>query len=153
MMGEDEAATLSALRALPAEVFGPVFADNNRDVVKSMGDGWLIEFASAVEAVNAAMQVQDRLTGHATITLRMGVHIGDVTRSDGDLYGDGINIAARLEALAPDGGLLISDAVFSSLDGTLAPSFEAAGQQSLKNIARPVTTWVREMAPTDRNAA
>lgn len=143
MIGADEAATLTALRDLRAEVFGPVFADCNGHVVKSMGDGWLVEFASAVEAVNAAMQVQDRLKGHASLRLRMGIHIGDVTRSDYEIYGDGINIAARLEALAPEGGLLISDAVYSSLDGTLSPSFEAAGAQTLKNIARPVTTWVR----------
>lgn len=152
MIGADEAATLAALRDLRAEVFGPVFADCNGHVVKSMGDGWLVEFASAVEAVNAAMQVQDRLKGHPAITLRMGIHIGDVTRSDGELYGDGINIAARLEALAPHGGLLISDAVYSSLDGTLSPSFEAAGTQTLKNIARPVATWVRGSGPSVGNA-
>ncbi|MEP1200329.1 adenylate/guanylate cyclase domain-containing protein [Tateyamaria sp.] len=143
MIGADEAATLAALHALRNEVFGPVFADFHGQVVKSMGDGWLVEFASAVEAVSAAMQVQDRLKGHPLISLRMGIHIGDVTRSDGELYGDGINIAARLEALAPEAGILISDAVFSSLDGTLSPSFEAAGTQTLKNIARPVTTWLR----------
>lgn len=150
MMGADEAATLAALRSLRAEVFGPVLADSHGKLVKSMGDGWIIEFASAVSAVNAAMQIQDRLKGHPTITLRMGIHIGDVTHSDDEIYGEGINIAARLEALAPEGGLLISDAVFSSLDGTLAPSFSSAGQQTLKNIARPVTTWLRETAPPDR---
>ncbi len=143
MMGEDEAGTLAALRTLRSEVFGPVFSKYRGQVVKSMGDGWLIEFASAVEAVNAAMQVQDSLQSHPTIALRMGIHIGDVTHSDGDLYGEGINIAARLEALAPRGGVLISDAVYSSLDGTLSPSFRAAGAQTLKNIARPVVTWER----------
>ncbi|MEL6450045.1 MAG: adenylate/guanylate cyclase domain-containing protein [Pseudomonadota bacterium] len=143
MIRENEAETLAALRALRNEVFGPVFADYNGAVVKSMGDGWLVEFASAVEAVSAAMQVQDRLTQHPMIALRMGIHIGDVTRSDGELYGDGINIAARLEALAPKAGILISDAVYSSLDGTLSPSFEEAGTQALKNIARPVLTWRR----------
>lgn len=143
MLGEDEAATVAALKALRDEVFGPVFADHKGVVVKSMGDGWLVEFSSAVEAVNAAMQVQDRLKSHPGIALRMGMHIGDITRSEDDLYGDGINIAARLEALAPPGGILISDAVYSSLDGTLSPSFEAAGDRSLKNIARTVTTWLR----------
>lgn len=147
MLGANEAATLAALRTLRAEVFGPVFADNSGRFVKSMGDGWIIEFASAVDAVNAAMQIQDRLKGHPSITLRMGVHIGDVTRSDDEIYGEGINIAARLEVLAPEGGLLISDAVFSSLDGTLAPSFAVAGQRTLKNIARPVTTWLRDTTP------
>jgi len=143
MIGEDEAATLAALHGLRNEVFGPVFADCNGHVVKSMGDGWLVEFASAVEAVSAAMQVQDRLKQHPKIALRMGIHIGDVTHSEGEIYGDGINIAARLEALAPKAGVLISDAVYSSLDGTLSPSFEEAGSRTLKNIARPVITWLR----------
>ncbi len=150
LIGQDEAATLTALRTLRNEVFGPVFAEYRGQVVKSMGDGWLIEFSSAVSAVNAAMQVQDRLRGHPMIALRMGIHIGDVTHSDGELYGDGINIAARLEALAPEGGVLISDAVYSGLDGTLSPSFEDAGSLTLKNIARPVASWVRQ--PSDRNA-
>ena len=152
LIGEDEAATLSAVRTLRDEVFGPVFAEYHGHVVKSMGDGWLIEFASAVNAVNAAMQVQDRLLGHPMIALRMGIHIGDVTRSDGELYGDGINIAARLEALAPKGGVLISDAVYSGLDGTLSPSFEDAGKQQLKNIARPVSTWLRPLNQSDGKA-
>ncbi|WP_420011858.1 adenylate/guanylate cyclase domain-containing protein [Tateyamaria sp.] len=143
MIDEDEAATLAALRDLRAAVFGPIFADCNGQVVKSMGDGRLVEFASAVEAVSAAMQVQDQLKGHPVMRLRMGIHIGDVTRSDDDIYGDGINIAARLEALAPEGGVLISDGVYSSLDGTLSPSFSPAGSQTLKNIARDVVTWVR----------
>lgn len=118
-------------------------ADNAGTIIKSMGDGWLVEFASGVAAVNAAMQVQDRLRDHASITLRIGVHTGDLTRTEFDVYGDGINIAARLEGLAPGGGIMISDAVYAGLDGTLSPSFEAAGAQTIKNIARPVTTWVR----------
>lgn len=143
MIAADEAATLAALATLRAEVFGPVLADNTGSIVKSMGDGWLVEFSSAVAAVNAGMQIQDRLTGHPIITLRIGIHIGDVTRDEHDLYGDGINIAARLEGIAPEGGVTISDAVYSSLDGTLSPSFENAGPQILKNIERPVITWVR----------
>ncbi len=147
MIAQDEAATLSTLESLRSEVFGPVFADNAGRIVKSMGDGWLVEFQSAVNAVTAAMQVQDRLRAHPTIRLRMGLHIGDVTQNAHDLYGDGINIAARLESIAPEGGVMISDAVYSSLDGTLSPSFEAAGPQTLKNIARPVTAWLRAGTP------
>lgn len=143
MMGADEAATVSTLQDMRAEVFGPVFADHGGVVVKSMGDGWLVEFSSAAAAVSAAMQVQDRLKDHPTITLRIGVHIGDVVRDEHDFYGDGVNIAARLEGIAPQGGIMISDAVYSGLDGTLSPSFETAGEQVLKNIARPVISWVR----------
>ncbi len=150
MIAADEAATVAELQTLRAEVFGPIFADQRGTIVKSMGDGWLVEFASSVEAVNAAMQVQDRLRDHPNVALRIGVHIGDVTRNEHDLYGDGINIAARLEGLAPEGGILISDAVYSSLDGTLSPSFESAGAQSLKNIPRPVMTWVRAPAGETR---
>ena len=143
MMGADEAGTIAALQTLRAEVFGPVLTTHQGAILKSMGDGWLVEFASAVAAVSAAMQIQDRLQGHAQISLRMGIHIGDITRDAHDVYGDGINIAARLEALAPTGGIMVSDTVHSSLDGTLSPSIEAAGTQTLKNIARPVVTWVR----------
>lgn len=143
MMGADEAATIAVLQDLRAEVFGPILATHHGTIIKSMGDGWLVEFASAVAAVNAAMQIQDRLQGHDQISLRIGVHIGDIARDAHDVYGDGINIAARLEALSPAGGILISDPVHASLDGTLSPSFEAAGTQTLKNIARPVVTWVR----------
>ncbi|MFC6584807.1 adenylate/guanylate cyclase domain-containing protein [Sulfitobacter aestuariivivens] len=143
MIAANETATLDALDTLRAEVFGPVFTDHHGTIVKSMGDGWLVAFESAVAAVNAAMQVQDRLTDHPTITLRIGIHIGDVVHNEHDLYGDGINIAARLESIAPKGGITISDAVYSSLDGTLSPSFEAAGAQKLKNIDRPIITWVR----------
>jgi adenylate cyclase len=149
MIATDETATVTALKTLRAEVFGPVFAAQNGRIVKSMGDGWLVEFASAVEAVTAAMQVQDRLQGHDRIRLRIGIHIGDVTRTEDDIYGDGINIAARLEGLAPEGGVLISDAVYASLDGTLSPSFEAAGEQALKNIDRKVVTWVRGTLPSE----
>ncbi|WP_370400846.1 adenylate/guanylate cyclase domain-containing protein [Sulfitobacter sp. JB4-11] len=143
MMGADEAATIAVLQDLRAEVFGPILTTHHGSIIKSMGDGWLVAFSSAVAAVNAAMQIQDRLRGHDRISLRIGVHIGDIARDDYDVYGDGINIAARLEALAPAGGILISDPVHASLDGTLSPSFEAAGTQRLKNIARPVVTWVR----------
>ena len=143
MIAADEAAPVCALHSLLAEVFRPIFANNNGDIVKSMGDGWLVEFASSVAAVNAAMQIQDRLKEDPTISLHVGVHIGDVTRNEHDLYEDGINVAAGLEAITPEGGVMISDAVYSGLGGTLSPSFEAAGAQNLKNIARPVTTWVR----------
>lgn len=139
----DERATLDALHRLRGEVFGPVFADHSGRILKAMGDGWLVAFDSAANAVNAALQVQDRLTDPDGLRLRIGLHLGDVTETEHDIYGDGINIAARLEAEAAEGGILISDAVYASLDGTLAPSFEAAGARRLKNIDREVLTWAR----------
>ena len=92
------------MQTLRSEVFGPVFAENEGEVVKRKGDRWLIEFSSSVAAVNAAMQVKGSLRGHATTSLRMGIHIGDVTRSESELFGDAINIAARLEGMSPQGG-------------------------------------------------
>ncbi len=91
------------------------------------------------------MVLQDRLIDHETIKLRIGIHIGDVTHEDEDedIFGNGVNVAARLEANASPGGLAISDAVWSSLDGTFAPSFDDAGHQTLKNIAEPVRVWTR----------
>lgn len=82
IIGADEAGALAALRAFRVKVFGPTVAGHHGRIVKSMGDGWLVEFGSVVEAVNCAVQVQDRLTGHPVIALRIGVHIGDVVHED-----------------------------------------------------------------------
>jgi adenylate cyclase len=123
MMGEDETRTLSALRSLRDEKLSP-----------------------AVEAHGGricAASVQDSLTADAPMRLRMGVHIGDVTFEDGDIYGDGVNVAARLEGLAAPGGLAISDTVWSSLDETFRSRFSDFGLQHLKNIANPVRVWVQ----------
>jgi len=143
LMNEDEAATLSALRQLRTELFGPTFAGHQGKLVKSMGDGWLVEFASAVDAVNCAMQLQDRLAGHDRVKLRIGVHVGDVAHEDDDIFGNGVIVAARLEAFAKPGAVAISDTAYFSLDGTLKPSFEDAGEHMLKNIDRAVNVWTR----------
>lgn len=143
LMSEDEAATLATLRQLRAELFGPTIAGHRGKLVKNMGDGWLVEFASAVDAVNCAMQLQDRLANHAKVKLRIGVHVGDITHENNDIFGNGVNVAARLEAFSEPGAVAISDTAYFSLDGTLKPSFEDAGQQQLKNIDRPVQVWTR----------
>jgi adenylate cyclase len=143
LVGEDETRALAALRSFRAEVFGPTVAGHHGKIVKSMGDGWLVEFGSAVEAVNCAIQIQDRVSGHELLALRIGVHIGDVVHEEDDIFGDGVNVAARLEGWAEPGGIAISDPAYSSLDGTLTPSFDDAGQQELKNIARPLRIWTK----------
>ena len=148
LMAEDEAGTLEALRRLRRELFHPAVAGHRGKVVKDMGDGWLAEFASAADAVNCAVQVQNGLIGNATIEVRIGIHIGDITHEDEDVYGDGVNVAARLEALAEAGAVAISDAVYGALDGTLQPSFDDTGEQVLKNIPRSVRVWVRTATPT-----
>ena len=124
----------------------PAIAAGGGRIVKSLGDGWLVEFGAAADAVVCAMQVQDRLEAPGGLRLRIGVHLGDVTHDDGDVFGDGVNVAARLEALAPAGGGAISDPVFGALDGTLRPSFDDGGERRLKNIARPVRVWLRGVA-------
>lgn len=143
MMGRDEAGTLAALRAFRTSEFTPTVTGHGGTVVKNMGDGWLVEFASVVDAVTAAMRLQDALGGHPGLSLRFGVHIGDITRDGDDIFGDGVNIAARLESLARPGQLLISDPAYGSLDGTLAPAFDDQGETRLKNIARPLRVWAR----------
>lgn len=148
LMAEDTEATLAALRRLRAEVFGPAVASRRGRIVKNMGDGWIVLFSAAADAVMCAMHVQDRLAegarpGEPEIRMRVGVHLGDVTEEEDDVFGDGINVAARLEAAAAPEAVVISDAVFGSLDGTLRPSFDDAGAWELKNIERPVQVWVR----------
>lgn len=155
MMGADETGTLEAIRRLKSEHLNPAVSGHGGQVVKSMGDGWLVEFPSVLGAIRAAMRLQDGLADRP-ITLRIGVHMGDITEDEDDIYGDGINIAARLEGFAEPGGIAISDTAYNSLDGTLAPSFDDQGEQTLKNIARPIRVWTRSpmgsaltrMAPT-----
>ncbi len=104
-----------------------------------------------MDAVACGMQMQDRLAGHETIALRIGVHIGDVVHEDEDIFGDGVNVAARLEALAEPGTVVVSDAVHGALDGTLRPSFDDQGEQRLKNIDRPIRVWTRGCAVVPQN--
>ncbi len=141
LMGEDEANTLAALREWRAEAFEPTVSSNRGNVVKSMGDGWLVEFASAGDAVACAIQVQEQLSDHEILKLRIGVHIGDITHADDDIYGDGVNIAARLQEIAETGAFVISDMVRRILDGKLAENFSDLGQLELKNIAEPITAY------------
>ncbi|MFT7594519.1 MAG: adenylate cyclase [Paracoccaceae bacterium] len=108
-----------------------------------MGDGWIVTFASAVDAVTCAMRLQDKMVLEPLIKLRIGIHIGDITHEDKDVFGDGVNVAARLESLCKPGGVTILDAVHGALDGTLRPAFDDGGAQSLKSIARPMRVWAR----------
>lgn len=151
LMGEDQVGTLDALRELRKGLFEPAVAAHNGVVIKSMGDGWIVEFASVSDAVKCAVQVQTELVGHAVITLRMGIHTGEVVHEGDDLYGEGINIAARLEALTTPGDILISDNALHSLDGKAAAQFTDFGAHQLKNIARPVTIWCWSLSGTAKS--
>lgn len=143
LMGLDEDGALAALRQFRSEAFGPTVESHGGEIVKSMGDGWLVEFASSADAVRCALAVQDGLRGHRLLKLRIGLHIGDIVHADQDIYGDGVNIAARLQEIAVGGGVALSDSIYDSLDAALAGQFVDAGRHDLKNIQRPVAVWLR----------
>ena len=142
LMGEDEAGTLAALKAHRRELFDPETERHGGRIVKLMGDGALAEFPSVVEAVECALAIQQALAANEDkIRLRIGINLGDVIIDGDDLYGDGVNVAARLEALAEPGGICISGQVFDAVEGKLDLAFDDIGPQHVKNIARPIRVW------------
>lgn len=148
LMGEDEAGTLSALKGRRKEILQPAVSKHHGRIVKLMGDGVLVEFASAVNAVACAVELQgamaaanEDLPEDRQIALRIAINLGDVMVEGSDLYGDGVNIAARLEALAEPGGVLVSSKVRDEVIGKLDIGFEDLGPQFLKNIAEPVRAY------------
>jgi adenylate cyclase len=148
LVGEDEAGTLAAVRKLRSEVIEPGIAEHKGRLFKVMGDGFLVEFPSVVNAVACAAAVQKTMAARnadipedQTVELRIGVHLGDVIAEGGDVYGDGVNIATRIEALAPPGGVAISAMVHDNIGNRLDFAFEDLGDQQLKNIARPIRIY------------
>lgn len=127
LMAEDEESTLAALRQLRSGIFAPTVARHGGKIVKNMGDGWLVEFTSAVDAVACAAQLQRQLSSHDTMRLRIGIHIGDVVHDEEDIFGDGVNIASRLERFAEPGTIIVSDSVYAALDRAQRKTFEDAG--------------------------
>ena len=146
MMSTDEAATLAALKHHRQSVFDPAVAGHNGRVVKLMGDGTLVQFGSVVDAVNCALALQ---RGQADgvdpafpeIVLRIGINVGDVKVDGEDIYGDGVNVAARLEPLAEPGGICVASIVKESIVGRINALFEDGGEVQLKNIGRPIRIW------------
>jgi adenylate cyclase len=151
LMGVDEEGTLARLNAHRREFLDPKISEHRGRIVKRTGDGILIEFASAVDAARCAVEMQRGMTQRNAlkppekrIELRIGIHVGDIITEEGDIYGDGVNIAARLEGIAQPGGICISDDAYRQVRGKLDASFEDGGEQELKNIARPVRVyWLR----------
>lgn len=148
LMGEDETGTLAALKQLRTEVIDPTIAEYQGRTVKLMGDGALVEFASVVDAVECAVGIQRRMALRDTdipeskkIAFRIGINLGDVIIEDDDIYGDGVNVAARLEGLAEPGGVCISGTVFDQVKGKLDISLDDLGPQEVKNIAEPVRVY------------
>jgi adenylate cyclase len=155
LMGADEEGTLERLKALRRELLDPKIAEHNGRIVKTTGDGLLVEFASVVDAVRCAVGVQQAMPERNTdvaadsrIELRIGINLGDVIVEGDDLYGDGVNIAARIEALADPGGLFVSGTVHDQVRDRLPFAFEDLGEQQVKNIARPIRVYRVTIAGT-----
>ena len=148
LMGADEEGTLAALKTLRREVADPKIKEHRGRIVNTTGDGLLGEFASVVDAVRCAVEVQREMAARnkgvpaeRRIHFRIGVNIGDIIIDDNDIFGDGVNVAARLEALAEPGGICVSRVVRDQVRDKLAISFEDMGEQQVKNIARPVRAY------------
>src|SRR5271169_506118 len=149
LTGADEEGTLARIRALRAEVVDPVLAANLGRVANTAGDSLLVEFASAVDAVRAAIEIQRAtairnadFVAERRIEFRIGVHVGDVmVEHDGDLRGDGVNIAARLEGIAKPGGVCLSEDAYRQVKGRIDAGFADLGEQKLKNISEPVRAY------------
>ncbi len=148
LMGEDEQGTLVRLKALRAELIEPSREIHNGRVFKTTGDGILIEFPSAVDAVEYVVLVQREMARRNAempedrrIEFRIGINLGDVIVDEGDVFGDGVNVAARLEGLADAGGICVSGAVYDQVTGKTGYAFDDMGAQSVKNIAKPVQVY------------
>jgi adenylate cyclase len=148
LMGEDEAGTLVALKQRRRDVVAPLVSRHGGRIFKLMGDGVLVEFASVVNAVQCAVEVQKGMAAanaalpeNKQIVLRIGVNLGDVIVEGSDLYGDGVNLAARLEGLAEPGGICLSDTAHHHVASKLALGYRDLGEQSIKNFAKPVRVY------------
>ena len=148
LMGADEEGTLARLKEHRRELIDPKISEHRGRIVKTTGDGLLLEFPSVVEAISCAVAVQrgmaERNAGtpeEKRITFRIGVNLGDIIVESADIHGDGVNIAARLEGIAESGGICVSEDAFRQVRGKVDAEFDDIGEQSLKNIARPLRVY------------
>ena len=148
LIGSDETGTLQRLRAIRGELIDPTIAAHHGRLVKTTGDGLLVEFSSVVDALRSATEIQagmaepnSSVPQNERIEFRIGINVGDIVVEDGDIFGDGVNVAARLEGLAEPGGICVSARVQEDAAGKLDLAFEDMGEQSLKNIARSVRVY------------
>jgi TolB-like protein/class 3 adenylate cyclase len=164
LMGAEEEGTLRQLKAHRKELVDPKITEHRGRIVKTTGDGMLVEFVSVVDAVRCAVDIQrgmaDRNTGvsaQSRIQFRIGINVGDIISDDNDIYGDGVNVAARLEGLAEPGGIMVSRNVYDQVRDKLSFGFEDMGEQTVKNIARPIgvhrVSLVENAAPVIVNSA
>ena len=149
LMGKDEVGTLAALKASHRDVISPKVSEHRGRIVNTPGDSALIEFASAVDATQCAVEIQKEMAERNSIIsedhrveFRIGINVGDIiVDSKGDIYGDGVNIAARIEALARPGAICLSDEAYKQIKGKLAIDVSDMGERQLKNILRPVRIY------------
>src|SRR5208282_5842096 len=148
LMGVDEEGTLTVLKALRRELIDPKIAEHHGRIVKTTGDGALVEFASAVDAVRCAIEVQRAMAERSAaspedrrIEFRIGINIGDIIIDDNDIFGDGVNIAARLEGIAEPGRVCMSDDASRQVRGKIEMTCDDMGLRALKNIAEPMRAW------------
>src|ERR1700681_2980208 len=159
LIGIDEEGALAQLKALRKTLFDPKITDHRGRIVKNTGDGALVEFASVVDAVRCADEIQRSLAEQNTdvpqdkrIEFRIGIHVGDIIIADDDIFGDGVNIAVRLEGIAEPGGICISDDAHRQVRGKVESTLEDMGSQSLKNIAEPMRAWRVRIGPSSSPA-
>ncbi len=148
LIGADEEGTLSRFKAIRADLFDPKIAEHRGRIVKTTGDGLLVEFASVIDALRCATELQTKMSERSALVSRdlqihwrIGINVGDVVVENGDIFGDGVNIAARLEALASPGGICVSARVHEDAAGKMALAFEDLGEQQLHNISRPIRVY------------
>jgi adenylate cyclase len=158
LIGTDEQGTLNRLRSIRTELVDPKINEHHGRLVKTTGDGLLVEFGSVVDALRCAVEVQRSMASRHTgptdkIEFRIGINVGDIVVEDGDIFGDGVNVAARLDGLANPGGICVSARVQEDAAGKLDLDFEDIGEQTLKNIARPVRVFRVRVADAPRTTA
>ena len=163
LMEADEQGTLARLRTHRIELIDPAIAKNQGRIIKTTGDGMLVEFQSVGDAVRCAAEMQIRMRRrnadvpeNRRIQFRIGINLGDIIFDEGDIYGDGVNVAARVEQLADVGGVCVTQAVYEQVSDRIEVKFEDLGEKSLKNISRPVRVWraiLDEAAPAAGNGA
>src|SRR6202521_5592242 len=148
LMGADEEGTLARLKAHRRELIDPKISEHRGRIVKTTGDGLLVEFTSVVDALRCATEIQRGMAegnsvvpADGQIEFRIGIHQGDIVVEDGDIFGDGVNVAARLEGLAEPGGICVSARVQEDAAGKLDLALQDLGEQTLKNIARPLHVY------------
>jgi adenylate cyclase len=148
LMGHNEEETLATLKACRRELIDPKIAEHHGRIVKTTGDGLLVEFGSTVDAVRCAIDIQRTMSARDAglppdkkIEFRIGINVGDIIVEDNDIFGDGVNVAARLENISKAGGVCISDIVHQQVSGRVEAEFADLGEQNLKNIARPVRAY------------